>query len=174
LLSESSTIAQSFLSNMPSNPADRYGARSNRHTKNQFSDTVNLTKDRPPTYSSGHYGRKSSRFSAAAPTYTSGFYGKEDESLSRRNPKNWSRRCWLILATVLIVVLTLIIIIAVAFSRANRYPNYSKLNYNLVDTYAGTSFFDNFNYFTGYDPAQGFVQCVQYLAQSRKLVLTHS
>jgi hypothetical protein len=174
LLSESSTIAQSFLSNMPSNPADRYGARSNRHTKNQFSDTVNLTKDRPPTYSSGHYGRKSSRFSAAAPTYTSGFYGKEDESLSRRNPKNWSRRCWLILATVLIVVLTLIIIIAVAFSRANRYPNYSKLNYNLVDTYAGTSFFDNFNYFTGYDPAQGFVQYVQYLAQSRKLVLTHS
>jgi hypothetical protein len=152
---------------MPSNPADRYGARSDGHTKNQFSDTVNLTKDRPPTYFSGHFGHESPRFSAAAPTYTSGFYGKEDGSLWRRNPKNWSRRCWLILAAVLIVVLILIIIIAVVVSRANRYPNYSKLNYNLVDTYAGTSFFDNFNYFTGYDPAQGFVQCVHHFTQSR-------
>jgi hypothetical protein len=159
---------------MPSNPADRYGARSNRHNKNPLSDTVNLTKDRPPTYSSGHYGRESSIFSAAAPTYSSGFYGKEDGSLPRHNPKNWTRRCWLILAAVLIVVLILVIIIAVVFSRANRYPNYSKLNYNLVDTYAGTSFFDNFNYFTGYDPAQGFVQCVQHLMQSQELVLTHS
>jgi hypothetical protein len=158
---------------MPSNPADRFGARSNRHTKNQFGDTVNLTNGRPLTYFSGHYGHESSRFSAAAPTYTSRFYGKEDGSLSRRNPKNWSRRCWLILAAVLIVVLILIIIIAIVVSRANRYPNYSKLNYNLVDTYAGTSFFDNFNYFTGYDPAQGFVQCVRHFRQSRKLALTH-
>jgi hypothetical protein len=79
----------------------------------------------------------------------------------------------LILAAVLIVVLILIIIIAIVVSRANRYPNYSKLNYNLVDTYAGTSFFDNFNYFTGYDPAQGFVQCVRHFRQFRKLALTH-
>jgi hypothetical protein len=145
---------------MPNNPADRYGGRSNGHIKDQFSDTVHLTKDRPPTYTSGHYGQESSRFSRAAPTYTSGVDGQDDGSSSRRNPKNWSRRCWILLAAVLVVLLLIIIIIAVVVSRANRYPDYSKLNYNLVDTYSGTSFFDNFNYFTGYDPAQGFVQYV--------------
>jgi hypothetical protein len=115
----------------------------------------------PPTYFSGQYGHESSRFSAIAPSDASGFYRKEDGGWSRRNPKNWPRRCWLILVAVLIVVLILIIIITVIVNRANRYPNYSKLNYNLVDTYAGTLFFDNFNYFTSYDPAQGLIQCVQ-------------
>jgi hypothetical protein len=62
------------------------------------------------------------------------------------------------LAVLLLIVLVIVIVVAVVVSRDNRYPDYSKLNYNLVDTYSGTSFFDNFNYFTGYDPAQGFVQ----------------
>ena len=143
---------------MPYNAADRYGGRSNGPVTNPFGDTVHLTNDRPPTYTSGHHGHESSRFSRAAPTYTSGFYGKEGESLSKRNPKNWSRRCWIVLAAALIVVLIIIVVIAIVVSRANRYPDYSKLNYNLVDQYSGTSFFDHFDYFTGFDPAQGFVQ----------------
>jgi hypothetical protein len=64
----------------------------------------------------------------------------------------------MILGAALIIALIIIIAVVVVVSRANRYPDYSRLNYNLVDTYSGTSFFDNFNYFTGYDPAQGFVQ----------------
>jgi len=41
--------------------------------------------------------------------------------------------------------------------KKNAYPNYSQLSYKLVDQFAGTSFFDNFDYFSGYDPTAGFV-----------------
>jgi hypothetical protein len=41
--------------------------------------------------------------------------------------------------------------------RANRYPDYTPLNYKLVDTYEGPSFFDNFDYFSDEDPTKGFV-----------------
>lgn len=158
---------------MPGNPADRYGGRSSRHVKNQFSDTVHLTNDRPPTYTSGHYGDVGSRFSRAAPPDTSAFYGKEGGSSLTRNPKNWSRRCWIILAGALVIVLIIVIVIAVVVSRANQYPDYSTLNYSLVDTYSGASFFDYFDYFTGYDPAQGFVQYVCH-PSGRVPILTHS
>jgi hypothetical protein len=143
---------------MPNNAADRYVRRGDGHINTLFSDTAHLTNDRPPTYHSEHYGHESARYSRAAPTYTSGFYGKKDRNLSKRNPKNWTRRCWVIVAVPLLILLIIVIVVAVVVSRDNRYPDYSKLNYNLVNTYSGTSFFDNFNYFTGYDPAQGFVQ----------------
>jgi len=45
-------------------------------------------------------------------------------------------------------------------ARRNRYPSYTKLTYSIQDTYSGTSFFDNFDYFTGYDPSSGFVHYV--------------
>ena len=143
---------------MPSDVADRYTGRDDGHINTLLSDTAHLTNDRPPTYYSRHYGHESRRYSRATPTYTSDFYEKEDESPSKRNPKSWSRRCWLIVAVPPLIVFIIVIAVAVAVSWDNRYPDYSKLNYNLVDTYSGTSFFDNFNYFTGYDPAQGFVQ----------------
>lgn len=59
---------------------------------------------------------------------------------------------WLIVGGA--ATLTLIIIIAVAVGvtneqKRNAYPNYSKLNYTLADTYSGTEFFNNFNYFSG-------------------------
>jgi hypothetical protein len=92
------------------------------------------------------------------PTYTSGIYGKA--TYSRSNPKSWSKKCWIIVAAVLVIVLIIIIAVAVTVSRANRYPDYSKLNYSLTDTYSGTGFFDNFDYFYGYDPAGGFVHYV--------------
>lgn len=64
------------------------------------------------------------------------------------------------LAAVHAIFLIIIIAVAVAVSRANRYPEYTKLNYSLTDTYSGTGFFDNFDYFYGYDPAGGFVHYV--------------
>lgn len=54
----------------------------------------------------------------------------------------------------------MIIAIAVSGSKANTYPKYSPLSYSLTDTYAGISFFDNFDYFSGVDPAGGFVHYV--------------
>ena len=139
--------------------AGRYLGRSSRQNKDPFSDVAPIN-DRPPTYTSTYYGNSNdqSRFSRAAPTYTSGFYGKEGAELSKRNPKNWSKRCWIILAVALVIIAIIIIVVAVVVSRANRYPDYSKLNYSLVDTFSGTDFYDNFDFFTGYDPAQGFVQ----------------
>lgn len=85
-------------------------------------------------------------------------FEKNQRSLSRRNPKNWSRKCWIISAIISVVVLVIVIVVAVVVSRQNRYPDYSALNYRLVETFSGPSFFDDFDYFTGYDPAQGFVQ----------------
>jgi len=87
-------------------------------------------------------------------------YDNDNGAGSRRNPQNWSRRCWIILAVICVVILAIVIPVAVVVSRANRYPDYSTLNYNLVDTFSGTDFFDNFDYFTGYDPAAGFVHYV--------------
>lgn len=136
----------------------RYPGGNGRRSKGAFEDTVQLTNDRPPTYASRYNGDEPSRYSRAAPTYTSGFYRKGDGLASRRNPKNWSRKCWIILAIAVVVVLILIIVIAVVVSRDNRYPDYSKLNYGLVDTFSGTDFFENFDYFSGYDPSGGFVQ----------------
>ncbi len=101
--------------------------------------------DKPPQYTK----------SAARSTLV---YDDDETRGSRRNPKNWSRRCWIILAAIVVVVLAIVIPVAVVVSRANRYPDYSTLNYNLVDTFSGTDFFDNFDYYTGYDPADGFVQ----------------
>lgn len=86
-----------------------------------------------------------------------------DDSLGKPEPSFYgrhNRRCCLIILLIFIVTLIITIISAVEVSRANRYPHYSKLTYHLSQTYTGPSFFDNFDYFTGYDPAQGFVQCV--------------
>lgn len=119
------------------------------------------SQNQPPPYMqppdtpsrSSYYPSKT----AATEQTSSGFYDR-GMSTSRRNPKNWSRKCWIILAIVSIIVIVIVIVVAVVVTRENRYPNYSKLQYNLVDTFSGTNFFDNFDYFTGYDPAAGFVQ----------------
>ncbi|KAL9111638.1 MAG: hypothetical protein Q9227_003911 [Pyrenula ochraceoflavens] len=71
-----------------------------------------------------------------------------------------TKRAWLYVAIGIVVALIIIIVVAVEVTKNNSYPDYSKLNYQLKDTYAGTSFFNNFNYFTGYDPSQGLVHYV--------------
>lgn len=90
--------------------------------------------------------------------YNDDEYNYSDRPSWRKHPRSWSKRCWILVAVVAIIVLIIAIVVPVEVTKANRYPDYSFLNYSLADTYAGEGFFDNFNYFYGYDPAQGFVQ----------------
>lgn len=76
---------------------------------------------------------------------------------SRWNPRNWSKRTWIVAVVVAIVALIAIIVGAVEGTKSNAYPDYTPLNYSLTDTYSGANFFDNFQYWDTYDPAQGFV-----------------
>lgn len=79
---------------------------------------------------------------------------------SNWNPKTWSKKVWTGVTAGLVIVIVAIIVGAVLGTRANAYPDYSPLRYTLSDTYSGTDFFDNFDYFTGYDPSSGFVHYV--------------
>lgn len=79
---------------------------------------------------------------------------------SRWAPRNWRKRTWAGIGVTVILLIVVIVVAAVVGTRNNAYPSYSALNYTLVDDYSGTRFFENFDYFTGYDPAQGFVHYV--------------
>jgi hypothetical protein len=73
------------------------------------------------------------------------------------DPRGWSLTKKLAAAAGAVVVIVAVIVGAVLGVRANRYPNYTKLDYSLVDTYSGSDFFDNFYYVTS-DPSGGFVE----------------
>ena len=79
---------------------------------------------------------------------------------SRWNPRNWGRKTIIAVVAAAIILIVVIIVAAVLGSRANTYPDYSKINYALKDNFTGPNFFDNFDYFTGYDPSAGFVHYV--------------
>lgn len=76
------------------------------------------------------------------------------------DPRGWSLRTKLIVGIVGIAAIIGIIVGAVEGSKARRYPDYAPLDYHLVDTYSGVSFFDQFHYFSDEDPTDGFVQYV--------------
>lgn len=76
------------------------------------------------------------------------------------DPRGWSLRKKLIVGIVGIAAIIGIIVGAVEGSKARRYPDYAPLDYHLVDTYSGASFFDQFDYFSDEDPTDGFVQYV--------------
>jgi hypothetical protein len=76
------------------------------------------------------------------------------------NPHSWSLRAKLIAGAVIIVAIIGAIVGAVEGTRANRYPDYSRLDYRLLDTYSGPTFLDKFIYFSDKDPTNGFVQYV--------------
>ena len=109
-------------------------AHTRRQSKSDFTNIVQQAYDKPPAYHS---------------------FEKERSSW---NPKTWSCRRWLVIALILVVALIIIIVVAIKIKEASRYPNYSSLKYKLTQTYHGADFFSDFNYFSGYDPAQGFVQ----------------
>ncbi|KAL4787329.1 concanavalin A-like lectin/glucanase domain-containing protein [Aspergillus varians] len=89
------------------------------------------------------------------------------------NPRGWSLRTKLIVGIVGIAAIIGTIVGAVEGSKASRYPDYSPLNYHLVDTYSGLSFFDRFDYFTDEDPTDGFVQYVNK-GTAQRLNLTYA
>lgn len=95
--------------------------------------------------------------------------------------RGWSKKALVALGLGVSIIIAIIIAVTVVEEdKKNAYPDYSQLNYSLVDncrfakfcissaqlpqtdfaTVSGTSFFDNFDYFTGYDPADGFVHYV--------------
>ncbi|KAI1342054.1 glycoside hydrolase family 16 protein [Xylariaceae sp. FL0016] len=88
-------------------------------------------------------------------------------------PKYWRKRTWAIVAVLIAIIIAAAVVAGVLVSKANQYPEYSALSYSLQDTYEGTSFFDNFDYFTGYDPAEGFVHYVPK-EQATSLNLTYA
>jgi hypothetical protein len=73
------------------------------------------------------------------------------------NPRYWRKRVIIGMVLLVIVIIVIVIVVAVVETKKNAYPDYSQLKYTLVDTIAGPSFFDNFEYFSGYDPTHGFV-----------------
>lgn len=94
---------------------------------------------------------------------------------SKWNPKNWSKLTILGVVAAVIIVIVAVVVGAVLGTKANAYPDYSAINYTLVDTYSGTTFFDEFDYFTGYDPSSGFVHYVdESVATSTQYNLTYA
>lgn len=88
------------------------------------------------------------------------------DQYSKWDPRGWSLMKKIFLAAGIIAVIVAVVVGAVLGVRANRYPNYSKLDYSLRDEFSGTSFFDNFEYFTDTDPTNGFVQYDSYISNS--------
>lgn len=63
--------------------------------------------------------------------------------------KRWNKKTWIIVGSATTIILIIIIAVSVTeVEKANAYPDYSAINYTLVDTYSGEDFFDNFDYFT--------------------------
>ncbi|KAL4911009.1 hypothetical protein BDW74DRAFT_172465 [Aspergillus multicolor] len=86
------------------------------------------------------------------------------------NPRGWSLRTKLIAGIVCVAAIIGVIVGAVEGSKASRYPEYSPLTYQLVDTYSGVDFFEQFRYFDEEDPTEGFVRYVnKSIAQSLNL-----
>jgi hypothetical protein len=112
--------------------------------------------DRGRYQSAGQIQENGQTASAQPPAY--GPWSGDAPAYSKWDPRGWSLKNKIFLATGIVVVIVAVVVGSVLGVRANRYPNYSKLDYSLVDTFSGSSFFDNFEYFTGADPANGFVQ----------------
>lgn len=114
---------------------------------------------------------KGSAFAAAASSDSSIDYSPPKShptsAASRWNPRNWGWKAWAVAAAGLIILIIIIVVPAVVVTEKNdnAYPNYTSLSYSLVDTYSGANFFDNFDYFVGYDPSSGFVQYVSRLSR---------
>ncbi len=48
-------------------------------------------------------------------------------------PKYWRKKTWAIVAPIVIVILIIIIVVPVKVAEANRYPDYTRLDYSLSD-----------------------------------------
>lgn len=114
-----------------------------------------------PDYPYGHAAGGGGNY-AAVPGGRGGG-GSDDEDYEDGNspwydPRGWSKCTILIVLGVVAAVIIAVVVGAVEGTKKNRYPDYSKLNYRLVEEYSGTTFFDKFDYYSGEDPTHGFVQ----------------
>lgn len=76
--------------------------------------------------------------------------------------KGLSKKTWMIIGGVAVAVLIIVIVVPVEVAKENAYPSYSAINYTLVDTYSGESFFDSFEYFTDtVSPLPALCACVR-------------
>lgn len=48
-------------------------------------------------------------------------------------PRFWRKRTWVIVGVIFAIILIIVIVVPVKVTEANRYPNYSKLDYALAD-----------------------------------------
>ncbi|KAI4745918.1 putative endo-1,3(4)-beta-glucanase [Aureobasidium sp. EXF-12298] len=83
---------------------------------------------------------------------------------SKWNPMGWQKK-WKITAVIAAIIAIIVIIVAAVegtknHKSKNSYPDYHALNYTLEDRWQGTNFFDNFDYHSTADPANGFVNYV--------------
>lgn len=62
--------------------------------------------------------------------------------------QSWSKKTWIIIGAAAAAVLIIVIVVPVEVAKENAYPDYTAINYTLTDTYSGSDFFDNFDYFT--------------------------
>lgn len=74
------------------------------------------------------------------------------------DPRGWTLRIKLIAGGVTVAIIILIVGAVEGTKKRNRYPDYKRLEYKLVEDYSGKSFFDKFDYFSEKDPTFGFVQ----------------
>ncbi|KAH7152165.1 concanavalin A-like lectin/glucanase domain-containing protein [Dactylonectria estremocensis] len=89
------------------------------------------------------------------------------------NARYWPKKVWFGVVAGILIIVAIIIGVVVTMLKKNAYPDYTTLSYSLVDTYSGDTFFDQFNYFTGYDPTNGFVHYVPQ-TQAESLNLTYA
>ncbi|KAG9619582.1 putative endo-1,3(4)-beta-glucanase, partial [Aureobasidium melanogenum] len=83
---------------------------------------------------------------------------------SKWNPIGWQKK-WKVTAIIAAIIAIIVIIVAAVegtkhHKSKNSYPDYHALNYTLEDRWQGTNFFDNFDYHSTADPANGFVNYV--------------
>jgi hypothetical protein len=58
-------------------------------------------------------------------------YSEDDEPWWK--PKYWRKTTWAIVIIIALIIIVIVIVVPVKVTEANRYPNYSRLDYALAD-----------------------------------------
>lgn len=79
------------------------------------------------------------------------------------DPRSWSVLTKSLVAGGLVVIIVALVVGIYEGTKSSSYPDYSTLSYKLADTYSGSSFFDEFEYYTATDTTDGFVEYVHII-----------